>query len=456
MGSQQTGALSWKTRIAYGLGDTAQNIVSGAMVIIAFFYTDYAGIDPAVVGIIMLVSRCFDGFTDVVMGFIVERTNSKWGKSRPWILWASIPFAISIVIVYTVPHTSAGLQFAYIFVTYNFSSLCYTALNLPYGSLSAMMTRLSKERDLLSITRMCLSPLGRILAISATLPLVKVFGDDQMAWVMVMGMWAVPALCLLLFCFKNCKETVVIEARKAADAIPAKKAVRALLVNQYFWAGMVIWMMQNVILTLTATILPYYCKYIFFDDTLYSGLFLLETLTTILVMATCSPKLLVRFGKRNMSLIGVTIALIGHLIFLLAPDSFPMLIFSCVVRGIGFAPVQSVIFGFLGDAVEFGQYKSHVRQEGMVFSASSIGTKVGPGVTSAIVTGLLSYVGYVATSTGSVMQAPEVVSMIMSVYMYGPIIVWVIFIVTLWLYQLDKKYPAIMQELARREAAGEM
>ena len=249
------GALSWKTRIAYGLGDTAQNVVWGAMGILTFFYTDYAGIDPAIVGLVMLLSRCFDGFSDIIMGFIVEKTNSKWGKSRPWILWMSLPFALSIVLIYTVPQTTPVLQFAYIFVTYNLcTTFCYTALNLPYGSLSAMMTRVSEERDMLSITRMCLSPWGRILSVSATLPLVKVFGDSQMAWVGVMSVWAAVGLALLLFCFRNCKETVVIEARKKAEKIPVKKALKGIATNKYFWVGTTIWMMQNVIFTVTGTI----------------------------------------------------------------------------------------------------------------------------------------------------------------------------------------------------------
>ena len=99
MAAAAGGKLPWMTRIAYGLGDTAQNVVWGAMGILTFFYTDYAGIDPAMVGMVMLLSRCFDGVSDVIMGFIVEKTNSKWGKSRPWILWGSIPFAVSIVLI---------------------------------------------------------------------------------------------------------------------------------------------------------------------------------------------------------------------------------------------------------------------------------------------------------------------------------------------------------------------
>jgi glycoside/pentoside/hexuronide transporter len=451
------GRLPWMTRIAYGLGDTAQNVVWGAMGILTFFYTDYAGIDPAMVGMVMLLSRCFDGVSDVIMGFIVEKTNSKWGKSRPWILWMSVPFAVSIVLIYTVPQGSSAMQFAYLFVTYNLcTTVCYTALNLPYGSLSAMMTRASKERDMLSITRMCLSPWGRILSVSATLPLVKVFGDTQMAWVEVMSIWAVVGLVLLVFCFSRCKETVVIEARAKAAKIPVGKALKALAVNPYFWVGMTIWMMQNVIFTITGTILPYYCKYIFADDTIYGSLYLLETLVTIFVMAVFSPRLLRRFGKRNMSLGGVLICFIGHVIFLLNPTDFGWVVFSCVVRGIGFAPIQSVIFGFIGDAVEYGQWKTRLRQEGLIFSGGSVGTKVGSGLTSALLTGLLSYAGYVSSSAGSVMQSQQVIDMIVSIYMWGPIFVWIVLIVVLYFYELDQKYPEIMRDLVAREARGEM
>ena len=128
-----------------------------------------------------------------------------------------------------------------------------------------MMTRISKERDMLSIFRMALSPLGKILAVSATLPLIKVFGDNQLAWVKVMSIWAVLALLLLLICFYKCKETVVLEkTTKNLKKFPARQALRFLALNKYFWIAMTIWTMQNVIACITGIILPYYCKYIFF------------------------------------------------------------------------------------------------------------------------------------------------------------------------------------------------
>lgn len=452
-----SGKLSWTTRVAYGLGDTAQNVVWGAMSILTFFYTDYAGIDASVVGLVMLLSRCFDGVSDVIMGFLVEKTNSKWGKSRPWILWTSLPFAISIVLIYTVPQTTSALQFAYIFVTYNLcTTVCYTALNLPYGSLSAMMTRISKERDMLSIFRMALSPFGKILAVSATLPLIKVFGDNQLAWVKVMSIWAVFALLLLLICFYKCKETVVLEKTQKTEKIPARQALRFLALNKYFWIAMTIWTMQNVIACITGIILPYYCKYIFFDDSLYGLLYLVETIVMIAVILLVCPTLLRKYGKRNMSLVGIILALIGHLIYLINPLDFNWVVFSCLVRGICFAPLNSVIFGFLGDVVEYGQWKFHLRQEGLIFSGGSVGTKVGSGLTSAILTSLLSYAGYVSSTTGSAVQPQSAIDMIVNLYMYGPILVWVIIIAVLLAYKLDKIYPQIMKDLAKREAEGKL
>jgi GPH family glycoside/pentoside/hexuronide:cation symporter len=455
--AEQNKSLSWLTRACYGLGDTACNVVWGAMGLMTYFYTDYAGIDPAVVGLVMLISRCFDGVSDVIMGFVVEKTNSKWGKSRPWILWMSVPFAISIVLIYTVPQTTPLLQFVYIFITYNLcTTVCYTAVNLPYGSLSAMMTRLSKERDMLSITRMFLSPFGRILSVSATLPLIKIFGDNQMAWVEVMSMWSVVALILLLVCFAKCKETVVIEARKKVDTIPVGKCLKSLALNKYFWSAATIWMMQVVVFTVVGTALPYYCKYVFFDDSLYSILYLVETLINITVMILFSPWLLKRFGKRNMSLMGVIVCLIGHIIYLINPLDYNWVVFSCVIRGIGFAPIQSVIFGFLGDVVEYGQWKFHIRMEGLIFSGGSIGTKLGTGLTSGIITGLLSWAGYVSSASGIVTQPQAAIDMIVHIYEFAPLVIWVILIFVLVTYKLDALYPRIMKDLAEREAKGEL
>ena len=154
-----TASLGWGTRIAYGLGDTACNVVFGMITaLLTLFYTDYCGIPVVTVGLVMLISRIFDGSSDVIMGIIVSKTKSKWGKARPWILWMSVPYVLCAVAMFCVPHSSTTVQFWYIFVTYNLcTTVCYTAINVPYGTLSTMMTRSSHERDLLSVVRMALS-----------------------------------------------------------------------------------------------------------------------------------------------------------------------------------------------------------------------------------------------------------------------------------------------------------
>ncbi|MEG2452743.1 MAG: MFS transporter [Clostridium sp.] len=450
--------LTWETRISYAGGDVACNVIFGMIgTLLTLFYTDYVGINPATVGMVMLVSRLFDGISDLIMGIIVERTNSRWGKSRPWILWMSVPYALSAVLLFSVPKSTALVQAIYLFVTYNFcTTICYTAINLPYGSLSAMMTRDSSERDMLSIVRMGLSPLGRIMAVTCTLPLVKLFGDNQAAWVKTMSVWAVVALILLIICFWRCKETVVISAKQNKEAIPLKKGLKGLVKNQYFWAVLILWMLQSVSFGISGTILPYYCKYIFHNDTwMYSFLYLTETLILVACIFSCTP-FIRKFGKRNVAFAGAVIALAGQLLFFLNPQSFSWMVMSCVARAIGLAPLNAVVFGMIGDVVEFGQWKNHMRQESLVFAGGSIGTKVGAGVASAAMTGLLSVAGYISSSTGAVVQPQEVLNMIVSIYKFGPIFVAALAVITLFFYKLDKQYPAIMTELMQRESQGEL
>lgn len=452
------GKLAWGTRLSYASGDVACNVVFGMIgTLLTLFYTDYVGISPATVGLMMLLSRLFDGVSDLVMGVLVERTNSRWGKSRPWLLWMSVPFVLSAVLLFTVPRTTGMLQFLYLFVTYNFcTTVCYTAINLPYGSLSAMMTRNSSERDMLSVVRMGLSPLGKIIAATCTLPIVKLFGNDQAAWIKTMSIWAVLALILLLICFNNCEETVRIEAKEKAAKVPLKTGFAALFKNQYFWAVLVLWMVQSVSFGISGTILPYYCKYILGNDTwMYSSLFLIEILTLVAGIFACTP-LIRKFGKRNIALTGSMIALAGQALFFINPYSFNWLAMSCITRAIGLAPLNAVVFGMVGDVVEFGQWKTHIRQESLIFAGGSIGTKVGAGLASAVMTGLLSLAGYVSSSIGTAVQPDTALNMIVNIYKFGPIVIALVAFVTLALYKLDRIYPEIMGELEEREARGEL
>lgn len=445
------------TRIAYGCGDTACNIVFGMIsTLLTLFYTDYAGVSVATVGLVMLISRIFDGTSDVIMGFIVNRTSSKWGKARPWIIWMAVPYCIAAVSLFTVPQTNDTLQFWYIFVTYNLcTTVFYTAINVPYGTLSTMMTRESKERDLLSVFRMAMAPVGRIISVTFTMPVVKLFGNDQAAWVKAMMMWSAIALVMLVVCFARCKETVAFEAAKTVK-VPFGKNIKALLTNQYFWSALILWTVTCVHGTIVGTSLPYYCKYIFGNDSwMYSVLYLAEAGTLVIGAMLC-PVLLRRFGKRDLSLAGAVIAVAAHMALLLNPHSFAWALVTSIVRALGEAPLTAVVFGMMGDVIEFGQWKTHIRQEALIFGGGSLGFKIGTGVTSAVLSNLLDKAGYISSTGAAVVQPESAVSMIQSIYVWGPTLVWAVAVVALVLYKLDKKYPAIMKELSEREARGEM
>lgn len=445
--------ISVGTRISYGFGDVACNIVYGMIsTLLTLFYTDYAGISPVTVGIVMLVSRIFDGGSDLCMGLIVDRTRSKWGKARPWILWMALPYAIAAVLLYTVPHTTDMLKGIYIFVTYNLATtVLYTAINVPYGALSTRMTRDPYQQDLLAVFRQILSPCGRIISVTFTMPLVKLFGDEQSSWVKAMMVWAALALVLLIICFIKCEEKVESQ-KKEAVKIPIGQNLKALVTNKYFWCVLGLWSIQVIHMTIVGTDLPYYCKYVFKNDSwMYSTLYFLET--AILVFgAMATPALIKRFGKRNSTLAGSILAIGSHMLVFINPYSFFWLLFVTVIRSIGVSQLNATIFGMLGDVVEYGYWKNGIRQESLIFGGGSLGFKVGTGITSAIITGLMSYSGYISSSSQAVLSQPDsAVDMIVNIYKFGPLIIWAAAIVLLLVYKLDREFSAIMKDITERE-----
>ncbi|MCQ2753019.1 MAG: MFS transporter [Bacilli bacterium] len=457
--------IKWGTRFAYAGGDVACNIVFGMIgAVLTIFYTDTAHISAAAIGYVMLGSRVFDGVSDVIMGIVVEKTHSRWGKARPWLLWMSIPFCVSAVLLFTVPKTDAQwIKILYVAITYNFcNTICYTAINLPYGTLSTYMTRSSHERDMLGNIRMGLSPLGKILGVTCTGFLVAAFDKDkgQDAWVKAMTIWAAVAFVLLILNFIFCKEKTNPDMEKAnpkakeakdatakKDKLPMKKALKFLVTNQYFWAVLLLWMFQSVSFGAVGTSLTYFCKWVIGDESLYQTLFLVETLTLVAGVFVCMP-LVKKVGKRNLALFGAIVAVLGQALYCIYPENVGMLYGISIIRSIGLAPLNAVVFGMLGDVVDFGHYKNGVRQESFICAGGSVGTKLGSGLSSVVITQLLTAAGY---NEGGEIQSPEALAMIKYIYMFVPLAIAVGVLLVLVFYKLDKKYDAMMLVLTKRE-----
>ena len=171
--------VGFKEKFAFGCGDLASNIIYSAMsTFLLFYYTDVVGVSAAAVGTIMLISRLLDGVSDLIMGVIIDRTKSPYGKARPWILRMMIPYALGAALLFSVPVSwSMTAKLAYIFISYNLVfTVIFTAINLPYATLNAMITQDQYQRSVLNIFRMLLATVGTLFITTFTLPVVKFFG----------------------------------------------------------------------------------------------------------------------------------------------------------------------------------------------------------------------------------------------------------------------------------------
>lgn len=450
--SKEFFVVSLREKICYGLGDSACNVVYGlCSTLLTFFYTDYVGVDIALVGIIFLITRFFDGVSDIIMGFITDRTHSKWGKARPWILWMSVPYAVTFVLLFLIPADASVLvQGIYIFVTYNLvNTVVYTALNLPYSTMASLITRDEKSRASTQAWRIFCGPGGKMIVTVSTIPLVQAFGNDQRSWIIVASIYAVITLILLLICFFNIEERVVIEAAKG-KTFTVMENLKALFSNQYWAICLGLWGFMVMMSTVTGTIETYYCKYTLGNETLYSPIYAAELISQCVVVLIV-PHFVPRFGKRNLTLAGILLVIVAQLVWMSNPLSVPIAMVSGVLRGIGVAPLWACVFPMIADSAEFGQWKTHVRQDGMIFSAASVGSKLGGGLASAGIGLLMDSVGYDGTLAA---QSPEAMDMIYNICMYAPIIFSVIIVVLCLMYKLDKIYPQVIADLKERDAQG--
>jgi len=437
-------------RVGYGLGDLASNFIWQAMsIFIVYFYTDVIGIAAGIVGSIMLFSRIFDGVTDVLMGYIIDKTKSKHGKARPWLLWLAVPFAVSAVLLFAVPDVSTAWQVVYIAVTYNLVCLVYTGLNVPYGTLNSLITQDQYQRSILNVFRMGLALIGVLLVSNLTLPLATFFGGDQSGWVYTFLIFGAIGSTLFFITFKTTKERVKpVNKDLQVKPVPLKDSLMTLSKNKY-WAIVTAFILITYIWNaLNSGALVYFADYILDNTLLVGAVTTAYTVFTLLGMVFVAP-ITKRFGKRNAMIVGVFITLIGYLVMLIDLSSVTMIVAGTIIRGIGKAPINGSMFALLADTIEYGEWKTGIRNEGMVYSGGSMGIKIGSGLGTAIIGWVLAFGGYVG---GADVQAASALQSIQTLFIYIPMGINVLMIVLLLFYNLDKKYPQIIRDLQARNA----
>lgn len=437
-----------KFSILFGL--LGQSLLTGLVAgYITYFGTDIVGVSALAMGNILLISRIFDGVTDLMMGAVIDKTKSKKGKARPWILRAMIPFALFTILLFALPvNFGAGAKIVWIFVMYNLYAIAYTALGCAMNTLNIRLTRNEKEINSLSTFMMFGMILGNIVINASAVGILTALSGGssnytQSAFIIMAIILSVVSLLGSILTYVTTKE-IPDEEKRVEQKESTLKSVSALLKNKY-------WMMQ--LLNTVCIYLGLYCR---LAAMIYYGLYVLKNpgLIPVLVIADNVPSLIAmpfalgisnKIGKRKASLIGLCCTMIGFALMFLNIYNLPIFILGLVIKGICFAPVQGAGNAFVADSALYGEWKFGVKSEGMAYSAISFANKVSSGLSGVLVGWVLGLTGYVANAAT---QTPAATNGIIFLYIGVTFICTVVQIIIFALYNLDGKMPEIRNALA--------
>ena len=448
-------------KIGYGFGDMASSMfwkLFGAYLMI--FYTDVFGLPAAVVGTMFLITRIWDSAFDPIVGVVADRTHSRWGKFRPYLLWLAVPFGIIGVLTFVTPDWSPTGKLVYAYVTYSLMMMIYSAINVPYASLLGVMSPNPKERNTLSTYRMTFAYIGSFIALLLFMPLVNFFsgnskdlGDQQTGWTMAVVVIAI--LCIILFfgCFAWTKERVkpIKEAQN-----PLKEDLKDLFKNKPWWILLGAGVAALVFNSIRDGATVYYFKYFVVEEDyatvsffgmsfVLSGLYLALGQAANIIGVTAAAPVSNRIGKRNTYMWAMIIATVLSVIFYWfdKEDLIWMFVFQALIS-ICAGSIFPLLWSMYADCADYSELKTGNRATGLIFSSSSMSQKFGWAIGTAITGWLLGFFGFQANAV----QSEEAISGIKMFLSFLPAVGTILSVVFISMYPLtEKKMKDITTEL---------
>jgi GPH family glycoside/pentoside/hexuronide:cation symporter len=451
--------LSFTEKFGFGLGDTASNFVWGTMTsFLLFYYTDIFGISAAAVGTLFLFARVSDGAVDFFMGAIADRTKTRWGKFRPYLVWMCVPLAVVFTLTFTTPDFSMTGKIVYAWITYNMLMVLYTAINIPYSALSGVMTDDPLDRTSLNSFRMALANVGGLLVNGLTLPLILYFGhgDKPKGYQLTILAFSVAAIVLFLVTFFTTKERI---QPPIAQETKLREDLKRLFSNRH-WIIMFIAGLSSLTFGIVrGAALIYYCKY-------YLGveagkinilnLFSMDEISFFLVLGNIgfiagalTTRHLVKLMGKKYSYIAteMAMAVTCAAFYWIAPQQMG-LVFACQLVSAYVTGLNATLYwAMIADTADFSEWKFNVRTTGIIFSATTCSQKVGLGIGGAISGALLTTYGYVAGAVQTAHADEGILLMVSLIPAAGFFFISCIF----FFYGLDEKFCHLIREdLAKR------
>lgn len=446
------GKLSFVSKLAYGFGEVpgAVNGLLGAFLMM--FYTDKVGLSAGVIGTMFLISKIFDGTTDLIAGTIVDKTKTKWGKARPWLLWGAVPTGLSVALIFMVPNSSPTVKLIYAFITYNlFTSIMYTMVGVAKSALMALMTQNPMQRGNLAIFSLIFGLGGSVLGFSVTMPFIFKLGGDINAWRIVFAIYGIIATISLLISFLCTKETVTVaKASSVEESMTFLEGVKNFFQNKYFILALGVTVAVSLGLALNSGAQMYFYTYVMKDPMLMTSLSMTGLIPTIISIVFLAAPSLRFFGKKGSVYVGATVMVLAYVLRGLAVSSqnMTLLIVGTILGGIAVGPMSVPINTFSADAVDYGEYKTGKRIEGIGSSVVTFSQKVSNGLAGACIGWVLALSGYVANNPE---QTAATKTALVWLFAYGPAILTVVVILLVkFFYNYDKEHEMVVQELDRR------
>ena len=421
--------LNWFNKIGYGSGDIAGNVVYAFLSTFMMFYlTDTVGMDVGVVGTLMALSKLFDGVTDLFFGSMIDKTKTKMGKARPWMIFGYIGCAIMLAAIFMVPESwGENAQYAYFFVTYTLlNAVFYTANNIAYASLTALITKNSSERVQLGSIRFIFAFATSLLIQYITLDAVTYFGGGAQGWKMVAIIYAIIGLVVNTFSGLSVKELSAEELDETSDvnlqAVEEKytlgQAAKLLFSNKYYLMICGVYLTTQLYAS-TLNMGVYFMKYILGNENLL-GTFSLAINIPLIAGLILTPMLVQKMkGMYKINLIGYGIAVLGRALVIAAGymRNIPLMLVFTAVAALGTSPLQGDLNALIASCSEYTFLTRGKRIDGTMYSCSSFGIKVGGSIGTAICGWLMAAAGFVENAA---VQTASTINMLHVMYLWLP------------------------------------